>query len=206
LVGVPFACHGTCDARQETVQIEAVERSQQALRQREIEHQKMSVSTEDPPHLAQSRRPVRHITQTKGNGHDIEASGRKRQLERISYYRVRQALAPRHGQHFRAKIGARDFRFRHLPSDRQGEIATPGGKIEHPPRTPLPNDVRGAPTPPEIKPDAEQMIGQIITPRDTAKHGPNSLRIALGLGWVKRAWFGHLSATTGRKPIRVLKS
>ena len=133
----------------------------------------MSVSTEDPPHFAQGRRPVRHIAQTKRNGHDIEAAGRKRQLERIGHYRVRQALAPRHGQHFRAKIGARDFRFRHLPRDRQGEIAAPGGKIEHPPRTPFPNDVRGAPTPPEIEPAAEQMIGQIVTPGDPAEHGPN---------------------------------
>ena len=61
---------------------------------------------------------------------------RKRKVKRICQHRLAHALALRDGQHLGEKSAAVILRLGQPARNRQGEIAAPGGQIEHAARLP----------------------------------------------------------------------
>jgi hypothetical protein len=62
--------------------------------------------------------------------------------------------------------------------NREREIATAGGKVEYVARMPVAHDFRGSATPEKVGTAAQEMIREIVTPRDPAKHRPNGVWVA----------------------------
>ena len=133
----------------------------------------MPAGAQHARHFAQSSAPVRHVAQAERDRHAIERSVLERKLERVRQHGFPHAFAPGHLQHFRRKIGGHDRRFRQPALNSEREIAAASRQIEHALAVASFDNFRGAPPPPEIRAAAEDVIGQIVTPRDPAKHRAN---------------------------------
>ncbi len=168
-------------ARQKTVQIESIKRSQATLaaaKNRAPEdvlraRRTRAISARAAGQSAMLRKPKATVTTSKLPAET--AAGVHPPPPCLSGPWLRATL-----QHLRAKIGARDFRLpatfaRSLGRDRRSRWRdrAPGAAAI---RLTI-SEARSPP--PEIEPAAEQMIGQIVAPRDAAKHGPDRDRIAI---------------------------
>jgi hypothetical protein len=138
----------------------------------------VALGTKHPPHFAYCAIPVRHVAQTERDRDTIERFALERKLQGISENGFRHSFPARYFEHFRRKIGSRNVRFRQLTLNGKGQIATAGCEIEDIARVPGRDNFRGAASPKKIGATAKEVIREIVTPRDPAKHRAHRIRIA----------------------------
>jgi len=139
----------------------------------------MTSDGQDSRHFLKGAVPIVHIAQTEGDSHNVEAGIRKWKLTGVGEDGGRDAFAARDLQHFGRKIRRDDLGRWESSREGESEIAAAGGEIENTPRLPLPNECSRAVTPPVIEAAAEEVIPQVVTPCDAAKHRPDFVGVAL---------------------------
>ena len=91
-------------------------------------------------------------------------------IQGVGHHRPLEAFAARLRQHLRRKIHAGNFRLRQPACEGEGQIAAARREVEETRGTPAFDDGSRAAAPPKIDPAAEQMIRQVVAPRDAVKH------------------------------------
>jgi hypothetical protein len=160
------------------VEIKTVSRTKRAGRHREIKHEQMTAFPQDARHFREGAIPIGHVTEAERHRNAIERAFVEGQLKSVGQHGVGDSLGARYLQHLRREIAGHNPGRRQRSLDGQGKIAAAGREIEDVVRLPLGHDFCRAATPEEIGPGAQNMIGQVVTPRDPPKNRADRLGVA----------------------------
>ena len=137
-------------------------------------------------HLAKARGQVGEIAYAESNGDRIEALAREGKVQRVGLQREASGTLGRPGefllspdQHGVGKIAADDRSGLPLPEDLQGQVSSASAEIQHPAQRALGKAGGGGPAPTPVQVGAEQVVEQVVVPRDSPEHPPDPARISI---------------------------